>query len=127
MNIHIIAAAMGAAVSAGSPATASWADIIISHNKGTSGTSSATVTFSGGGERELEVTHSLAVGTLQVKVGAADYVFLDSGDTFMVSTGTTVIFKFTCFFDDDSSTIDVYDNTAAGTVTSFECSFTYTG
>ena len=126
MLLYIVAA-LSSAADAGDPAVGSWSDIIITHNKGTSGTTASTITFTSGAPREILVTHDVVIGTLQYKLGSGSYIFIDSGDTFEVTTGTTVTFKYTCFWDDESATVTVTDNTLSATIATFDCDFTFTG
>lgn len=127
MFAAIVAALSTAVPDAGGSATAAWSDISDSGIKGGGGTASSTITFTSGVPREILVTHDIAIGALTVKVGSGVYQNCYSGFTFDVTTGQTVTFSYSCYWDSESATVTVTDNTLAATIDTFGCAFTYTG
>ena len=122
---HIVAAI--AKADAGDPAVGAWSDISFSSNLGGSRTTTSTITFTSGSSRTIAVTHDLVNGVLQVKVGSGSYVDVPSGYTVGITTGQSVTFKYTCYFDSESGTVTVTDSTLAATIDTFTCAFTFTG
>lgn len=125
--LKMIAAALAAAPDIGDPAVGAWANISFTDSLGGSRTTASTITFTSGGPRTIEVTHDIASGSLEVKIGSGPYVDCPSEHTFEVTTGQLVTFKYTCFGISEAATVTVTDATLVATIDTFTCTFTYTG
>lgn len=108
--------------------TADWDDISISGDPGASRIKSSSVTFTGGGTRELLLEHDVTIGMVSYRIGTSGpLIAFSSGTTIEVTTGQIVSFRYACSFADESATLTVTDVELTATVDTIALDFTYTG
>lgn len=123
----IVAAISGTDTTGAGAMTANWANISASSDTGISEIVSSTVTFAGGGSRTLEFAHDIRFGSLYVKVDSGAYVLASTGYTKAVTTGQVVYLKYICYYQDESATLTITDNSGPTLVDTVTLVFNFTG
>jgi hypothetical protein len=122
MNMLALAlAALGGSGSSGgtSSIVADWDDIAVAYPTTTGYTNTIELTFSGGA-RLLYAEFASESAQIAVKLDTGAYTVIASGETFAVTTGQDVTFRFRGF-GDESFVVSVYDYTGGGLIDTFNC------
>lgn len=132
---NLVCAAIANSVSGGGgggsngSATAAWNNITGSGDTLIAETNAASVTFTGGGAKQIYPTYSSAYGTMSYRKNGGSRTELVSGQIISVNSGDTITFRYANIeATSESFTVEVRDYDLGNElIDSFEVQFTYTG